>query len=149
MKEKTKIRKEIRMIVVENNKRDQILMTEMFAHRNWEQHVTLLKDIAELIDVLENTTDAHLPSLIVLNANLSRVAIQDALQLLKKDDRYGFVPVAVYGESLEGQLEDELLDLGAEFCRQKPSTIEGMNSLVNELVEYTIRLRDKREKLTS
>ena len=143
MKEKTKFHNDIHMIVVENNKRDQKLMKEMFAHRNWEQHVTFLNDFAELIDVLENTSDAHLPSLIAINTNLPRVDVHVELQLLKKDDRYGFVPVAIYGENIDDQLEEELLELGADFCRKKPSTIEGLNYLIYEFVDYTIRLRDK------
>src|SRR5437764_5419536 len=128
MKEKN--HKEIRMIVVENNARDQKLMKEMFAHRNWEQHVTLLNDVAELIDVLENTTDAHLPSLIVINSNLPRVTRSTALTLIKKDDRYGQVPVGIFCESLTEKIEQELMQLAAAFCSLKPSSIEGLNSLI-------------------
>lgn len=97
----------------------------------------MLSDGEELFDFLQKIKmPESLPTLIILDYNLPRLGGEATLVLLKKDPRYKNIPVVLYSTSMTAQKEIDLLSMGANYCRKKPLTMDGINQLVKELIEF-------------
>ncbi len=124
------------IMLVEDDKEDQEIMLEMFAHLDWDRNIKVFDDVDQLIDALSFLNTSSLPQLIVLDNNLPRVSGFEALPLLKKNDKYTHIPVIIYSNTMDKTQEEKCKKLGACFCFKKPATINGMNDLVREIIGY-------------
>lgn len=125
-------------IIVDDDHDDCALFQDCFQHLNWHHQVKTFTDAESLLALLDATPDERLlPTLIVLDYNLPRLAGEKALMLLKKDKRYKQIPIVMYSISMTDQKEIQLRELGANRCRQKPVTIDGMHKFTAELIELS------------
>lgn len=139
--------KEPYIIIVDNDRDDRALILDCFQHLNWDHHVKLLNDADALFELLDATPDSKLlPTLIVLDCNLPLLGGETALMLLDKDVRYKHIPVAMYSASMTEMKEKQLLAIGAQFCRKKPVTIDGMHWLVVELMDFAKSHQNSHQK---
>lgn len=124
------------IIIVDNDFDDCVLILDCLKHLNWHHHVKIVNDADTMLEILDTTPDSKLlPTLIVLDYNLPRLGGETTLMLLKKDERFKHIPVAVYSTSMNNRIEKQLLTLGANNCYKKPLTIDGMHWLLVEFNE--------------
>jgi CheY-like chemotaxis protein len=95
----------------------------------------VLNDGEEVLDYLDSINDGDdFPALIVMDNNMPRLSGEATLMLLKKDDRYKSIPVAIYTTTLTPLKEKAFLNYGAVSVREKPRDIKGISSLIMEYV---------------
>jgi CheY-like chemotaxis protein len=133
------------LILVEDDPDDQEIMVETATHLQQQLSIKMLADGEELFDLLDGISDPKdLPALIVLDFNLPRLGGEATLVLLKKDPRYKKIPVVIYSTSMTPEKEHDLLQFGANFCRKKPSTIDGIHHLIGEFIGFALCLIEAR-----
>lgn len=106
--------------------------------------LSFLKDRAdiELLPVAENGEEllsyleakADLPDAIILDQNMPKCNGLQTLTLLKSDDRYAQIPVMIYSTFADENLQRQSKDSGAILLMAKPSTFNGYNNLIDELL---------------
>ena len=134
------------VVLVEDDTDDQELFMEVMERISPNPNIRMLCDGDELITLLDAIVEEQrLPTLIVLDYNLIRQGGEATLAQLKKSPRYHPIPVVVYSTSMTAKKEQDLLDLGAKFCRKKPTTMEGINHLISELMAYAHLLYTSKE----
>lgn len=132
------------LIIVEDDLDDQDLILEICNRIAFKGRVKMLSDGDQLFELLDRTTGINeLPTLIVLDYNLPRLGGEATLVLLKKDIRYRNIPVVIYSTSMTLEKEHQLLSLGANFCRKKPSTIDGIIHMIGEFIGFATMLYKK------
>jgi CheY-like chemotaxis protein len=121
------------MIIVEDDQDDRTLLMDVFVSIGWEQNVKILRDSDELLQLLDSTPHPSLfPSLILLDYNMPALSGEATLLILKKEDRYQHIPVCMFSTVMDHRREKFLKILGAYNCRQKPATVDGLLTLMEE-----------------
>ena len=129
--------KEVYILLVEDDIDDQEFIMECFINQKMEHQVKIVSSGDQLFDVLDHTPDnALLPTLIILDYNLPGLTGEAILVLLKKDPRYWHIPVIIYSTGMNHEKELDLLGFGANFCRIKPSTVNGLNYMIGEFIGF-------------
>lgn len=129
---------EAHIIIVDDNESDCALLQDCFQHLNWHHQVKTLRGSETLLALLDATPHRNLlPTLIVLDCNLTPLGGETVLMLLSKDEQYKHIPVVMYSNSMTTQKEQQLHALGAAHCYRKPITVDGMLQLAEELVHFT------------
>jgi len=124
------------LVIVEDDADDHQFIRETFDALQCDTQVQVLRDGNVLLDYLEKAAVSGLPALILLDYHTPRLGGEEALELLKKDERFRGIPVAIYSNSMPEDKEQKLLSLGASFCRTKPATMSGYTFLMSELIAY-------------
>lgn len=123
------------LVIVDDDPDDLEMIAEVYAELNAGERVRTLGSGEALVELLEASPDpSHLPSLIVLDYNMPRLSGATLLLLLKGDPRYRHIPVAMYSTTLSPDIEKELTEAGAIFCRQKPTTEASVRQLLVEFL---------------
>jgi CheY-like chemotaxis protein len=134
------LNQEAYLIIVEDDQDDRSLLMDVFVSLNWEQHVKILQNSDDLLDLLDNTPHSSLfPSLILLDYNMPALSGEATLLILKKEERYQHIPVCVFSTVMDHRREKLLKVLGAYNCRQKPSTIEELTGLMEDYKKLAIQ----------
>jgi CheY-like chemotaxis protein len=125
-------------IIVEDDRDDRELITEILNQIGLQGKVRLFCDGEELIDYLDHITAKEaLPSFILLDDNMPRLSGEATLMVLKSDPRYRTLPVAIFSTTLSPLRERALTARGAVHCRQKPADYAGMQSLLHTYAELS------------
>lgn len=123
------------LILVDDDPDDLEIVADVYAGLNVTNKVKLLNSGEALMEFLEACDqDSQLPSLIVLDYNMPRLSGSTLLMLLKKDQRFKRIPVAVYSTNLLPDIEKQLIEDGAMFCRKKPTTEAQVRQLLIEFL---------------
>ena len=89
----------------------------------------------ELISYLQEVTDkVLLPDAIILDQNMPKCNGLDTLTRLKADERFKRIPVMIYSTFVDDQLRQRALNDGAVLVASKPSSEEGYNLMIDELI---------------
>lgn len=119
-------------IIVEDDQDDRELITEILHSLGITGRVHILADGDELIDFLDSVpAGSPLPGFILLDDNMPRLSGEATLMVLKSDERYRHLPVAIFSTTLSPLRERALTARGAVYCRQKPTDYLGMKELLS------------------
>ena len=133
------------LIIVEDDLDDQELIMDVCKRAAFNGRVKMLGDGDQLFELLDGITEINrLPTLIVLDYNLPRLGGEATLVLLKKDARFKNIPVVIYSTTMTQEKEHQLLSLGANFCRRKPLTINGVSLMIGEFIGFATLVSRKR-----
>jgi len=125
------------LVIVEDDLDDQELILNVCNRAAFKGGVKILSNGEQLFELLDQILDVkQLPTLIVLDYNLPRLGGEATLMLLKKDLRYRNIPVVIYSTTMTLEKEHQLLSLGANFCRRKPVTINGISQMIGEFLGF-------------
>ena len=97
----------------------------------------------ELLTYLENVNPELLPSLIVLDFDMSQINQAANLLLLKENVRYKNIPILIYSDSMNYHEEKDWLKMGATFCRRKRKTKEGIQQSLIEFISLADILHEE------
>jgi CheY-like chemotaxis protein len=122
-----------RILVVEDDEDDRILMDEAFLQIGYGSEVKKFRDGKMMLDYLEKVKPDLYPTLIVLDNNLPGWDATDILHLLKETSAYQQIKVVVYSTILSAALKEKLLHAGAHACMEKGSTFDELVQLATEL----------------
>ncbi len=88
----------------------------------------------QALDYLETAANYELPSLIVLDLNMPGLDGRQTLQMLKADNRFGHIPVAIVTTSTSRMDMEVCKRLGADLFVTKPDTILEWQKVVGQFI---------------
>lgn len=110
-----------RILLVEDNKDDELLTLRAIARQKLPVDVSVARDGVEAIDALLSPESVEdLPQLVLLDLNLPRLGGLDVLRRLRENDRTKHLPVVVLTSSREDQDIRHSYSLGANAYVRKP-----------------------------
>ncbi len=140
-------KKAIRILVADDDADDRMLIAEAFEEAHLNNPVTFVKDGIDLLDYLKregkyanDTTDNHLPGIILLDLNMPRMDGRTALEEIRKDPDLRKIPVVVLTTS---KSEEDILktyNLGVNSFITKPVTFDSLVEVVQVLNRYWIEI---------
>jgi len=88
-------------------------------------------DGEEALEYLNNCT--FMPNVIFLDLNMAKISGRDTIKIIKKNEILCKVPVVIFTTSKDEDEKEELLELGAAGFYSKPSQIEDLISVVEDV----------------
>ena len=136
----------MRILLVEENKGDQMIMQEAFQQANVSFDLDIVNDGIEAIDFLNREGEfqkALRPDLIILDLNLPRKSGREVLAYVKSDPRFQHLPVIVFSNSSSQKDICECYSLKVNAYVVKPARFQGFVDFAHmirifwgELVHY-------------
>lgn len=128
----------MRILLVEDNKGDQVIMGEAFEDAKVQCDLVIVSDGVEALRYLKKGGEYnadHLPNLIILDLNLPKQNGSEVLAQIKKDPKLQHIPVVVLSNSQSPKDICQCYALRANAYVGKPSGFQGFVDFA-----HTIRL---------
>jgi len=90
-------------------------------------------DGEEALEYLNNCT--FMPNLIFLDLNMAKISGRDTIKIIKQNEVLNKVPVVIFTTSKDEDEKAEMLQLGAAGFYSKPSQIEDLIAVVEDVKE--------------
>lgn len=88
-------------------------------------------DGEEALEYLNNCT--FMPNVIFLDLNMAKISGRDTMKIIKKNEVLSKVPVIIFTTSRDEDEKAEMMELGASDFYSKPSQIEDLIDLVEDV----------------
>ncbi len=92
-------------------------------------------DGIELMEYLDTCYRDQIPALIFLDRNMPKMDGMQVLQLLKANFVYRHIPVVIFSDSRAALDKSESYRLGANFFLTKPSNINDLRRMIEDLLK--------------
>lgn len=115
---------------------DQDFFKEAIESVDKDFNVTCFSNGKQLVDKLQELTDTHLPSLIVLDFNLPLLNGAEILQVLNQHARFRQIPKLIWSTSSSPACKSSCLDNGAADYIVKPSDLEGLRITGRKMIDF-------------
>lgn len=128
---------DIRILVVDDDKEDHMILQEYFSESNIEQNVMFVENGVKALEYLEGiSNESALPKLIVLDLNMPLMNGSQTLLHLKKSNRLKNIPVIIYSTSESENEKRKCLSFGAVDYMVKPVTMEEGQRMVDKFKSF-------------
>lgn len=125
----------MKILLAEDDGDDKRFFFDFLKNRHTLELLPAKDNGEELINYLQNVTDeALLPDAVILDQNMPKCNGLDTLSRLKADARFKHIPVMIYSTFIDNQLRQRAMQAGAILVASKPSSQEGYNSMIDELI---------------
>lgn len=129
------------ILVAEDDPDDREMLCEAFAHTPAAVELRFVDDGLSLLHQLAQrpdgpSTEAALPSLILLDLNMPGLDGREALRRLRADPRWRRIPVVVFTTSASQDDVDQVYALGGNSYITKPARMDDLVQLVRTLEHY-------------
>ena len=122
----------IQQIIIADDDLDDIeVFTEAIKNYNAEIKITYVTDGQKLIDRLNENT---IPELIILDLNMPCVGGRDCLETIRSNSQYNNIIIVVHSTSINPEVKDECLFLGANYVVTKPNNYLGITKFAEAIV---------------
>ncbi|HEY0653846.1 MAG TPA: response regulator [Chryseosolibacter sp.] len=128
---------DIRILVVDDDKEDHMILQEYFSESNIEQNVMFVENGVKALEYLEGiSNESALPKLIVLDLNMPLMNGSQTLLHLKQSNRLKNIPVIIYSTSESENEKRKCLSFGAVDYMVKPVTMEEGQRMVDKFKSF-------------
>ena len=127
---------DIKILVVDDDKEDHMILQEYFSESGIEQNVSFVENGIKALEYLDNTSDTNLPKLIVLDLNMPLLNGSQTLLQLKQNSRLKNIPVIIYSTSESENEKRKCLGFGAIDYLVKPVTLEEGQRMVDKFKSF-------------
>jgi chemotaxis family two-component system response regulator Rcp1 len=131
------------ILIVEDNKADQVIMKEAFKEASIGCDLYLVNDGVEALDFLNregNFKSSPKVDFILLDLNLPKRNGREVLVEIKKNPKLKHLPVLVFSNSESPQDICQCYSLGVNAYINKPSDFQEVINLVNIINTFWIKL---------
>lgn len=133
----------LRVLVVEDNLPDVMLIEESLREMGAPYEITHYSDGEEAVTKLRSRSDgAGKFDVMILDINMPRISGLEVLSDLRSNDAYRETPILVLTSSLSPAEQKEALRLGASGFVKKPSDLYGFLSEVGTKVRQLVSKAD-------
>lgn len=137
------IRKNIRILIIEDNPGDVRLLTDALAQLKAQIDIRIASDGAEGLKIIFNSSqlgDSELwqPDLIFLDLNLPKVDGHEVLARLKGDRVKHLIPVIILSSSRAERDVNRAYEAHANAYIRKPTSLDDLNNAVRGLKAFWI-----------
>jgi len=137
----------INILMVDDDEDDRLLFEDVIKETSLLCQLHNAVDGQDMFDKLQATSNAELPDLILLDLNMPRMDVREALEKIKSDPRLRLIPVVILTTS---NAETDIIksyDCGASSYIPKPVTFDELTEKIIALTDYwfdVVRLPDKK-----
>jgi len=131
------------ILIVEDNKADQVIMQEAFKEAKVNCQLSLVNDGVEAMEFLNRTGNFHASpkiDLILLDLNLPKRNGRETLVDIKSNTKLKHIPVLVFSNSESPQDICQCYTLGVNAYINKPSDFQAVVNLVHIIDTFWIKL---------
>jgi CheY-like chemotaxis protein len=132
----------LRVLVVEDDPGDAMLVTDAFEAAGAFQHITHVEDGAQALQYLQDPSLPR-PDLILLDLNLPGVSGHEVLANVKHDERLSAIPIVVFSTSSS---PDDILHCYHSYANayiSKPHDLDGYDSVIATLHDFFARIAQR------
>ncbi len=139
-------RKEVEILLVEDNPNDVELMLRALERKSIENKLLVVKDGVEALKfIFSRSTHAcrkngKNPKVIFLDLKLPKVDGFDVLRQIKSDEKTKSIPVVVFTSSMEEKDIVECYQLGVNSYAVKPMDFDDYASSVGKIARYWLHV---------
>jgi len=130
-----------KIVVAEDDRDDKDMFREIVNALEEKVELVIQENGEKLIQFLEQLRDEELPVLIVLDQNMPRLKGSEAIEYLRRIDRYKKIPAAIYTTYHDSKFKDRCAEMGVELLL-KPDTFDGLGKMVAHLVNRYVKKAD-------
>lgn len=134
----------VHIVIAEDSHPDVILFREALRSVGVDAELKVFSNGEECAEHLRRTEEP-LPDLIVIDLNLPKVDGFDLIRVVRGQERYARVPVAVLTSSAVAQDRRMSLDLGANVFITKPSGLDDFMETVGSTIRTLLGIGDDKE----
>lgn len=137
------MKKEVIILLVEDNEGDIVLTVEALREAKIHNKVFVVRDGEEALSYLYREgryVDAEMPDIIFLDINLPRIDGKEVLAKIKNDDRLKFIPVVILTTS---ESENDIMESYSNHANcyiTKPVDFNKFLQVVNMIKDFWITL---------
>ena len=132
------------ILLVEDNEDDVELTLRAFARSEVHHEIDVVRDGAAALDyLLDRSSGANTPEIVLLDLNLPRLDGFEVLRRLRADARTRRLPVVVLTSSDEEQDLAACYDLGANSFVRKPVDFARFVEAAHQLGSYWLELNER------
>lgn len=128
--------KELRIMMVEDDLLDAAAAKRLLRHNGLDKRLVIVADGKQAVSILQSSSPADLPQLILLDINLPDMSGIDLLKSIKKDDNFKDIPVVILTGSNEDQDIQKSYDLGARSYLVKPISNDALLQVLKTLFSF-------------
>jgi CheY-like chemotaxis protein len=130
----------MRMLIVEDNKGDIMLIKRAFSQSNIPHEITIARTGEEALNVLNNSSINHQVDMIILDLNLPGMSGHEVLQILKNNENYKHIPVFVLSSSRA--IEDVVTSYEehANCYLVKPHSLDMLRDIIHRIGQFWFSL---------
>ena len=128
--------KELRIMMVEDDLLDAAAAKRLLRHNGLDKRLVIVADGKQAVSILQSSSPADLPQLILLDINLPDMSGIDLLKSIKKDDNFKDIPVVILTGSNEDQDIQKSYDLGARSYLVKPISNDALLLVLKTLFSF-------------
>lgn len=129
--------KTLKVIFVEDDPDDRELISDCLLFNGFPNYL-ILDSGPNLFSYLENTNDASLPDLIVVDMNMPHMSGYEVIRRLKEQPRYQLIPVFILTTTFRSPVVEKSMAAGAAGYYKKPNSIAELNGILKELCEMAV-----------
>ncbi len=133
-------KKNIEILLVEDNQDDADLAIRALKKKNLANNLLHLEDGAEALSFIFSPDGLNTPRLILLDLKMPKISGIEVLKALKSDERTRTIPVVMLTSSKEEPDIKECYALGVNSYIVKPVEFDGFLNAVSELGMYWLLL---------
>lgn len=123
----------LNILFVDDDEDDRQLFYEAVKYVSPEINLTLVTGGDELINLLDTLTVT--PDLIFLDLNMPGLSGIRCLEMIKSDERYQHIPIAIYSTSRIEQQINETYEKGANLYLRKLSSFSDMQKQIGGVLQ--------------
>ena len=127
------------ILLVEDNKANQLLLQEAFGAASLECHLDMVEDGVEALRFLKQEgpyKKVHRPDLIILDLNLPKRNGRQVLADVKKDENLNHIPVMILSSSSSPKDVDACYKLQASCYLSRPDGFPELVELARSLKDF-------------
>jgi len=122
------------IILVDDDSDDRMLFEEVFSELKLKSKLLTFKNGLEAINYFERA-DTAVPHVIFLDLNMPIMGGLEVLEILRRTEKYKFVPIAIYSTSSAEKDIEETLVSGANIYITKPNDYDKLKDVMNSVLK--------------
>jgi CheY-like chemotaxis protein len=123
----------ILITLADDDEDDRLFFTDAFEELKINTIVNTVNDGKELLNYL-NHPETVLPNIVFLDLNMPILNGIDCLKLIKSNDKFNDIAIAIYSTSSSDQDVEDTFVLGANIYIKKPSNFDDLKKILSDVV---------------
>ncbi len=130
----------VRMLIVEDNKGDIMLIKRAFSQSNIPHEITVARTGEEALEVLENSHLGNQSDMILLDLNLPGMNGHEVLRSVKTSEHYKHIPVFVLSSSRAIEDVTSCYEEHANCYLVKPHSLDMLREIIHRIGQFWFSL---------
>jgi CheY-like chemotaxis protein len=125
------------ILIIDDDKDDHFFLNEAIKEIIPDWETKSLFDGVEAIDYFfgKDRESVHLPRLIFMDLNMTKLSGLETVSLMRKDKRLDAIPIIILTTAGKIEFRKQLAEVGANDFYTKPCSLEGLKKIVSDVLK--------------